>query len=672
MSNKLTVFICIMALSATLCLAGFAQDTPPKTEGAPASGGSGASGGTPPVAEKTTPATPKEIPMNLAGPQIGSFLEYIAGRENKLIMYDDNANALKTQKINIIPESFKVPIDKYDSILNSIIDAQLRMRGYTLLRIDPVWKIVRIEQAREHPGVVGSPTDIAKLPTDDRVVTQVIQFKYVEAQSFSTYMAALRGKGMENSYIIIPENNTVVVTDYASNIRRYWEIAKTVDQEGTIFQTETRQLKNTSATMVKTNLDTQYIPLRFSIKPRGTMPSAQPRVFADDRTNSLIIVAQEKDMPEMLKIIDVFDAEAPKKENDYYIYKLTNTNAADVQKILDAVFRQSLSALGASVKASEKTISIQADISSNSLIISAPKAMYDEMLELLKKIDVRKMQVLLEVVIAELTDEKMTQLGIELASVKQPGSSVSGFGGTVTGISTLDPTTGGKMPIIPDATEKGIGSMTIGLWKDTQYNIPFLMQAAQKDTGINLKAAPVLLTNDNAEASIDMSDKAPYFSTTYPGGVGQPAVTSFSGYVDAKISLKITPVISEDNYIRLSIEQTSEQFLGEPDQKTPKTSRTAKTTVTVPDRNTVVIGGLTREVTSKTVSKVPLLGDIPLLGYLFRRETDSVRKYHLCLFIKPNIMKDFSDLIKETKATEKALEDKKKEGVLKKDSPNKK
>ncbi|MEK7309759.1 MAG: secretin N-terminal domain-containing protein [Planctomycetota bacterium] len=664
MFNKLSALIGIIALSALFSVCGYGQNAP---------GGSGASGGTPPAAEKPAPAPVPEVILSIGGPKIGTFLELIASRANKLIMYDDNANVLKDQKVNVMPESFKVPADKYDSILNSIIDAQLRMRGFVLLRADPVWKIVRIEQARENPGVVVSPSDIDKLPTDDRVVTQVIQFKYIEAQAFSTYMAALRGKGMENSYIIIPENNTVVITDYASNIRRYWEIAKTVDQEGVQFQTENRQLKNTSAIMVKTNLDQNYIPLRFSKKVRGGgLLSAEPRVIADDRTNSLLIIAQAKDMQEMLKIIDVFDAEAPKKENEYYIYKLTNTNAADVQKILDAVFRQSLSALGASIKASEKTISIQADISSNTLIISAPRAMYDEMLELIKKIDIRKMQVLLEVVIAELTDEKMTQLGIELASVKQPGNSVSGFGGTSTGISKLDPTTGGKIPLIPDAPEKGIGSLTVGLWKDTQYNIPFLMQAAQKDTGINLKAAPVLLTNDNSEASIDMSDKAPYFSTTYPGGVGQPAVTSFSGYVDAKISLKITPVISEDNYIRLSIEQTSEQFLGEPDQKTPKTSRTAKTTVTVPDRNTVVIGGLTREVTSKTVSKVPLLGDIPLLGYLFRRETDSVRKYHLCLFIKPNIMKDFSDLIKETKETEKILDEKKKEGVLKTDDTKKK
>ena len=109
MSNKLTVFICIIALSATLALGGFparttlsgwAQDATPKPEGAPASGGSG---GTPPATEKPAPAPVQEISVAIAGPQIGSFLKYIADREKKLIMYDDNANALKTQTINIIP-----------------------------------------------------------------------------------------------------------------------------------------------------------------------------------------------------------------------------------------------------------------------------------------------------------------------------------------------------------------------------------------------------------------------------------------------------------------------------------------------------------------------------------------------------------------------------------------
>ncbi|MBI5779700.1 MAG: hypothetical protein HZA49_09640 [Planctomycetes bacterium] len=655
MSNKLpasrqawSVLIGIMALSALFSLCGLAQDAP---QGG-ATGGSGASG-----ADKTA-QPPKMNTVTIGGVQITTFLQYVAQRENKIVLGD--IDQIKNQTFNTIPLSFKVPEDKYDSVVNSILDTTLRMKGYTLLRTEPAWKLVKIADAREHPATINSNSDIENLPSDDRIITQVIQLKYIDAGTVSQQLAPLRGKGMEASYLIIPENNTVIITDYASNIKRHWEIIKLLDQEGIIF--ETRQLKNVSVMPVKANLDS-YIQLRFSTKARGA-----PRIFHDERTNSLIILAQERDMKDILKIIDVFDAEAPKKDNDYYIYKLTNTNAEDVQRILDAVFKQPLNTLGTAIKPSEKTVSIQADKNSNSLIISAPKAMYEEMLELIKKIDVRKMQVLLEVIIAELTDEKMVQLGIELASVKEPTSALGGFGGTSTGISTFD-ATGGKIPVIPNATEKGVGSLTIGAWKDTRYNIPFLLQAAQKDSGINLKAAPVILANDNTEASIVMSDQAPSFATTYPGGVGQPAQTSWTGYVSAEMSLKITPVISEDNYVRLAIEQKSEQFLGEPDQKTPKTTRTAKTTVTVPDKDTVVIGGLTREVTSKTTSKVPLLGDIPLLGYLFRKDTDSVRKYHLCIFIKPNIMKEFSELLKETKAAEKVLEEKKKDGILKEDKP---
>ncbi|MEW6026095.1 MAG: secretin N-terminal domain-containing protein [Planctomycetota bacterium] len=655
MFNRLLVFICITALSAMLCLAGFAQDAP----ATPPAGGSGASGGA--GGEKIPTPPQPEVTVALSGVQIGTFLNYIAEREKKLIMCEDTA--LKQQTFNIIPQSFKVPADKYAAVVNSILDATLRMRGSTLLRTDPIWKVVKITDAAEHPSMVSGQANIENLPGEDRVVTQVIQLKYADAATVSNSLGPLRSKGMSTSYLIIPENNTLIITDYGSNIRRYWEIIKMLDQEDMDFKTETRQLKNIAVIPVKTNLD-QYIQVRFSGRPKST-----PRIFMDERTNSLIILAQQKDMPDMLKIIDVFDAETPKEENETYIYKLTNTNAEDVHKIVDAVFKQPLSAMGATVKTSEKNVSIQPDKNSNSLIISAPKAMLEKMLELIKEIDVKKPQVLLVVAIAELTDEKMVQLGIELASVKEPTSTPAGFGGTSVGLSKLDPATGGKVPIIPDAPEKGIGSLTVGMWKDTRYNIPFLMQAAQKDSGINLKAAPVLLANDNTEASIEMADKAPNFSVTYPGGVGQPAVTSLSGYVEAKISLKITPVINiEDNYIKLSIEQTSEQFLGEPDQKTPKTSRTAKTMVTVPDKNTVVIGGLTREVTSKSVAKVPLLGDIPLLGYLFRKDTDSIRKYHLCIFIKPNIMKEFSELLKETRAAENALEEKKKEGILKEEN----
>lgn len=133
---------------------------------------------------------------------------------------------------------------------------------------------------------------------------------------------------------------------------------------------------------------------------------------------------------------------------------------------------------------------------------------------------------------------------------------------------------------------------------------------------------------------------------------------TFGGYLDASIKLKITPHISENDYLRLEIEQTVEQFFSSAYSETRpgKTTRNAKTTVTIPDKDTVIIGGLTRDTVGKTMKKIPLLGDIPLLGVLFRWTKDETKKTHLCIFITPGIIKQFTDLIEKTEEQKKPLE----------------
>lgn len=611
--------------------------------------------------ESAGSGTPSEATITIApNSQIGSLLTLLAEREKRPIFCEDAP--IRTATLNIIiPPEFKVPIDKYNSVMDSILDTTLRLKGFALLRTEPNWRVVKITETTSHPALVNPLSDVEKLPTDDRVVTQVLQLKYADAQTLSAQLGPLRGRS-DASYLALAESNSLIITDYASNIRRYYDIIKILDQEGATFQTEIRKLEHASSTFVKANLEQYSQALQATVKQRPGVPPVNPRILSDDRTNSIIVIAQEKDMKPIIKMIDMFDSDMSKKETNYYVYKVTNTMAEDVARIINAIYTKQLAAVPAtSIKPSDRTISIEPDKNTNSLIISAPPAIYEDILELIKKIDVKKMQVLLEVIIAELTDEKMVQLGVELASLKEPGDKMSGFGGTNAGISTPDATSGGKTPNIPSVKDAG-GSMTIGLWKNSKFDIPFLLSASQKDSGVDLKAAPVLLANDTTEATINMKDLAPYFTTTYPGGTGQPAQTTFGGYVEAKIELKITPYISNDNYIRLVIEQTSEQFLGNPGQDIPKSSRMAKTTVTVADKETVVIGGLTRETKSKVVNKVPFFGDIPLLGYFFKHTTDSIRKTHLCIFIKPNIMKEFSDLIKKTTETQKEL-DKQKDSI---------
>lgn len=645
MQGKYIKYIIAITIILSFSLIAFSQNTP-------AAGSGSATGSGSPVEEE-------ESTISLANVKIGTFLQYIAEREKIPIICEDAP--IKAATFNIIPLSFKVPSSKYDQIIDTILDSTLRMKGYAIIRGEELWKVVKVSEARQHPIPINPEADLSKLPDNDAVYTQVIKLKHADANSLSGLLGTLKGRS-DASYIAIPDANTLIITDYAANIKRFSNIITMVDKESDPFLTEIRKLNYASATFVKTNLDQYIAALRASVKPRPGVPVLSARVLSDERTNSVIMIAQAKDMKQLIRMVDLFDSR-PVRDTEYNIYKLINTNAEDVAKIVDAIFKQQLQAFQTSLKASEKNILIQPEKTTNSLIITAPPAIYKDMVELIKKLDAKKKQVLLEVVIAELTNEKMIELGVELASIKDAGDKLSGFGGTVTGISSPTEDATGRVPRIPSG-DNIAGTMTVGLWKDSKFNIPFLLQASQKNRGVDLKAAPVLLTNDNAEASINMSDMAPYYTYTYTGGATQPQ-QNFGGYVQAEIKLKITPFISDDDYIRLIIEQTSEQFLGPPSQDTPKTSRTAKTTVTVPDRHTIVIGGLTREVKTKVVSKVPLLGDIPLLGYLFRSTANSVNKTHLCIFIKPNIIKDTADLISKTQQIQEALEREKNSGFNK-------
>jgi general secretion pathway protein D len=326
-----------------------------------------------------------------------------------------------------------------------------------------------------------------------------------------------------------------------------------------------------------------------------------------------------------------------------------------VAPVLEAVFRPQITALPASAKKPQLTITV--DKNTNALIIMASPEMYTEMEKLIRDLDIRKAQVLIEAAIVELSMDKMVQLGIELADVTTPKANPTGFGGTSFGLSsqTTDATTGtiGRTP----AQTTGL---TVGIWKQTVGNIPALLQASQTDAGIDVKAAPRLLTNDNAQASIDISEEIPTESSII-GPDGRVTQTTAGPSLTTGVTLNITPHISEHNYLRLELEQTVGEFVANAYSQTlpAKTTRKAKTVVTVPDRETVIIGGLTKDRKTTTVSKVPLLGDIPIIGLLFQSKKDQITKDNLCIFITPHIIKQFSELTEETEKYRQTVEPKK-------------
>ncbi|MFA5795219.1 MAG: secretin N-terminal domain-containing protein [Candidatus Brocadiia bacterium] len=616
--------------------------------------------------EPATPSTPTGGVVKYNGPvKLSELLGYIGNREQRTIIYADAA--IPQETIFVITPKEGISVDNF---LN-MIDTLLRLKNVVAIRTETTLKVMRTGDARDITPV-RPPADIGSLPDTDQLITQTIPLKYLDANTANQIVQQMRGKDTQS--IASMDGNSIIVVDYASNIKRFYEILKQLDIEQTPYLSEVRILKNASSTAVKTALDSYVQGTAQFIKQKAGVPPARPFITVDERTSTIMIFALEKDMPQLLKLVEMLDKEAAQKDTSVYIYKLVNTTADDIAKIvLDAYSKQQFQP---PARRTMEIISVTAEKSTNSLIIVAPPRIYEEMVELIKKLDVRKLQVNIEAAIGEFSYDKMLELGIELAAFSQPtvagtnATNVSGaplpgvIAGTTFGLSQIKPD-GGKVPIPPT-----YGGLTMGLWAGKQDSIPFLLRAAKTDGDVNVKAAPSIVVNDNSEATITIGEKIPYDTKTV-GPDGTVTGITFGGYLEAAIKLKIIPHISEDDYLRLEIDQTVDEFMetSYSDTRPGTTSRSAKTMVTIPNKNTVAIGGMKKEYKTYTVSKVPFLGDIPIFGFFFSKTKEVVREKYLWIFIKPEIIKNFQDLIEKTKQDQKTLEgvQNNKEGIKDKD-----
>jgi general secretion pathway protein D len=310
-----------------------------------------------------------------------------------------------------------------------------------------------------------------------------------------------------------------------------------------------------------------------------------------------------------------------------------------------------------SAGAAEQCPTVIADSINCSLIVIASPDRYAEYLPLFKQIDKPRDQVQIQSAIVELSTDRMAQLGVQLATADVPTSTsgVIGAAATTFGLTTLNASGTGETPVPP-----ANGGLTAAVFKN--LNIPAIVQLSLQDQSVVFIAGPLVTTNDNSKATVDISEeKQTQQSIISPEGTTS-GVTS-GPPVTASISLEITPHINDEGTVRMEIVSLTEEF--EPTTITTagvplynKNSRKATTQVTVPDGATIVIGGLTNTNDTKTVQKVPFLGDIPILGYLFRNTTTELQHVNLCIFITPHVIRtkgNMAQLVGEQKAQLKAM-----------------
>jgi general secretion pathway protein D len=542
----------------------------------------------------------------------------------------------------------------------------LRLQGYAAVEDRGLVKIVPEADAKLHQGrTVGAGEHPRS--AGDQIQTQVFTLKYESAAQLLPTLRPLIAPA--NSISLYPASNTLVITDYAGNLQRIGRIIDSIDQPGGTDPVVI-PLANASAIDVAAMVNRLFADAPQAAGAAGADTSQRLSVVADARSNSLVARSDNPSRLTRLRtLVAMLDSPTSAAGNLHVIY-LKNAEAVKVAETLRGIYlgeaipaalprvmtlpvvspvSAPLQALATpQAVAAQAPGMIQADAATNSILINAPDAIYNNLRAALDKLDVRRAQVYVEALIAEMTADRAAEFGIQwqsLSGVEKSGT--QGFGGTnfggagqnVLGIAA-NPASAGRglnVGVINGVVNiPGVGQV---------LNLNLLIRALETDNNANILSTPTLLTLDNEEARIIIGQNVPFITGSYAvtGAATTPTPFQTIERKDVGLTLRVRPQISEGGTVRLQIYQevssVVDTILPSPAGVTTN-KRAVESTVLVDDGQIIVIGGLIQDSVKETVEKVPLLGDIPLLGALFTYSTRARSKTNLMVFLRPTVLRD--------------------------------
>lgn len=595
----------------------------------------------PPVQETPSPASTGQVAMPL--------LDKPGAADQLISVNFDNVDiriVLKTvgeiTGINFIPHQSvtgtvtvmsPTPIRLGDlyAFLQSILDVY----GYAAVETDNAVKIVPKADAAKNYVQVRIGADPADMPRNDAIITQIIPLKYADASEVSQIIQPTLATGAQMS--VYPRTNSIMVTDTSANIHHIAQIIGRLDVAGCKEKAVMLPLTHASAKVVSEQVmgileRTKGGPPQAGGRQRSASAEQGPNVLADDRTNSLIVIAGEQDIEMITQLAKQIDIERPMGTNNVHVVYLKNADANEVAPSLQSTLN-SMRLTGAVEGA--QPMQINADKSTNALIVVASPQDFEVISEIIDKLDTVREQVFVEMQIMEVTEEALQEIGVDWATLDQAvAGSVRGFGMT-----NLGPRT---------AFESGTAQgLSVGAWKSSggDVQIGAILNALKKESGINILSTPQILTSNHRKAIIIVGENRPFVTQsriTESADPVTPTVIQGFEYKDVGITLEVTPHISQGGLIRMELSSEFTKLIEDvaaSSLNTPVTAkRTAKTVVTMSSGATVVIGGLIRDDKTRVTKKVPLLGDIPGLGALFTSQKDQTQKTNLLIFVTPHIM----------------------------------
>ncbi|OPL13375.1 MAG: hypothetical protein AVO39_03655 [delta proteobacterium MLS_D] len=574
------------------------------------------------------------ITIDFDNVDIRVFIKFMSEVTGKNFIIDPNVKANVT-----VVSPRKISMDEAYRVFESVLEVY----GFTTVPAGDIVKVVPAVAAREKSIETRLMEETTR--PDDRVVTQIIPLQFANPAEIQKVLTPL----VSRSSIVLSyqPTGTLIVTDVLSNIKRLMAIVEELDVAGIEERITVVPLAFARADDVAASLNQVF---QGSRRTQSGVVEGPVRIVPDARTNAVIILAGDHETQRIKELVDLLDREVPRSVDRIRVYRLQHAEAETLAKVLMDIPRaegKQREGAVASGGVLSKDVQIIADKATNALIITADTDDYLAVEEVLCELDIPRPMVYIEALIMEVNVDRGAGLGVEWTGgeyISDTDGRVKVYGGGFSGPGIMpgaDKDTG--LISLPEGFSLGVLGETIKIGDFYFPNLGAVFQAYQKEQGVHILSTPQILTLDNEEAEIYVGENVPYQTKAET----TDTLRDYSSYEyrDVGVTLRITPQINYERFVRLNIFQEITKLSGQ-EQKDylPSTlKRTAKTTVTIKDENTIVIGGLIGDDVSNTTWQVPCLGRIPLLGWLFRHESEKREKRNLYIFITPHIVENHAE-----------------------------
>lgn len=637
--------------------------------------------------EKEPKVKEKRVSFNFVEVDIPVVVKFISEVTGKNFVFDEKVKGAVT----IIAPS-KLSVDDAFSLFTSVLE----LKGFTIISAGKVYKIVPVSQAKQ------SGTELFRgesSTVNDTYITRLVQLKYISSSKAMNFLQPLISRdGHISSF---GPGNMMLIVDSSANIEKLLKILDSID-ESDMEEPELVTLKYANAEDVVKILNESLVQ-SSKIQPsagrtvRGEATSTvsvdetKSSVFADTRLNAVVMIADKQEKESMKRMIAILDVPLPEATSKINVYFLEYADATELSKVLEGM----ISGISSQAKTGQVTQSVQSarspfeagkiilstDKATNSLIIVASPADYQSLIQIIKQLDRKRKQVYVEAMIVEASIDNLRELGAKWRIMAEKNNEpifIGGFGtmdssalqNVVNGLSGMTMGGLGNFLDVPITTIGSDGKATT-----TTLSVPgfsALFSLNEFKGSVNVLSSPQILTSDNKEAEIVVGENVPFISKRELGVTTTSTTLNSIERKDVGITLRLTPQITEGDYVKMDIYQEISSLKN--DSETilinigpTTTKRSTKTSVVVKDSQTVVIGGLMEEREDVSINKIPILGDIPVLGWLFKNTSRQKTKTNLLVFLTPHIVKEAEQLMKlsNDKKTEFAkTEDRFKQGEL--------